>query len=533
MKRVIMLLLLSTMLLAQISIKTPLVEEAPLRAHLAFLADDLLEGRGTGSRGGALAVAYLEAQLMALGLKPLSGGSYRQEVLMDGIRPLKSGISFAVKTPAGKLLALDLAVNAVISTGQPVSKIHIDAPLVFVGHGIVAPEERWNDYKNFDCRGKIVIVLMNEPPPTAKEPNLFEGIAMTNYGLRTYKYNQAALKGALGVLLVHTDASATYPWRVVVNTFSGERFQAADRKGNALEGWINEAFARQIIAVAGKDLDTLQAQALKRNFRPVELNLRLEGTLSAQVRQVKEYNVAGLLPGTDPGKKADAVMYIAHWDHLGMADPENVVANGDRIYNGAMDNASGCAAVLAIAQAAVKSPARCSQIFLFDCGEEQALLGSKAWVANPPWPLEHTLANLNLDNLNPVGCTRDIAVQWIERTSLGPIAAKVAADMGLRLTAAKPDLNSLYYRSDQFSLALGNIPGVNISSGEEFSGDPALARERLKVFAKRYHQADDAYSPDMDLAGIVQQAQYTLNLAYALAETPERPKLLKKPPTAR
>lgn len=511
--------------------QAPRVEEAPLRAHLAFLSDDLLEGRGTGSRGGALAVAYLESQLRKLGLRPLQGDSFRQEVLLDGIRPIKERSSLSIPTTQGEL-PLRLDQDAVLSSGQLKSELAFDAPLVFAGYGIHAPEEHWDDYKGLDCHGKILVIMVNDPPPTKAEATRFSGESMSYYGRWVYKFEEAARRGAAGVLLIHTDATATYPWSVVLNSFSGERFQAAERQGNSLEGWITDAMAKQIFQAAGQDLEALRTQAATREFRPVELGLRLRGRLAVQTRRVKEFNVAGLLPGTDAERKQEAVIYSAHWDHLGLAEPDKAV-KGDRIYNGAVDNASGCAGLLAMAEAAAPHPAKRSQIFLFVCAEEQGLWGSTAWTKAPLWPLERTVADLNLDSLNLIGPTRDTEASGHANTTLGPLIEQVAKRMGLRLLPPEPDPGGGYFRSDHFPFVMAGIPAVSLGSGNDFLGDAAAAKAKLRAFYGRYHQVNEEYDPSWNLAGMVQDAQFALNLGLALANSRETPKLLKRPPTGK
>lgn len=503
----------------------PPVEERTLRGHLAFLSDDLLEGRGTGSRGGAVTVAYLESQLRALGLKPLDGKSFRQPVALEGLRTLKAQSRLVVQGPKGPL-PLEWDLNAVVGTGQPRDEQQVSAELLFVGYGIAAPEERWDDYKGVDCRGKVLVMLVNDPPPTPAEENRFDGPAMTYYGRWAYKYEEAVRRGAAGVLLIHTDASATYPWSVVVNSQGGERFRLANQPGNPIEGWITEGMARRLFSSAGLDLDTLRERASQREFRPVELGLRLEGQLKVGVRRVQEFNVGGLLPGSDPAGREEAILYTAHWDHLGLADFDPKDPDKDRIYNGAVDNASGCAALLAMARAASAKPPRRSLAFLFVCAEEQGLLGSTHYARNPLWLGERTVMGLNLDSLNPFTPTRDMGVQGLQRTTAGPQVRAALAVMGLRLTEAAPDIGGGYFRSDHFSLVRVGIPAVNLQAGRDFTADTEALRKARAAFGRRYHQVDEAYDPNWDLKGMVQEAQFALELGYQLAESPERPRLL-------
>ena len=505
----------------------PAVTEGPLRAHLSFLADDLLEGRGTGQRGGALAVRYLETQAAAIGLQPLQGGSYRQSVQIVGSKVLPASV---VRFEAGgKTLAPRVGSDIVYGTASGKSEVRFDATLVFVGYGIHADDERWDDYKGVDVKGKLLVMMVNDPQPTAAEPGRFGGKALTYYGRWMYKYEEALRRGAAGVLLIHTTASASYPWSVPANGFSHERFSLAGA-GNGLEGWLQEDAARALFAAAGQDLDALRARAEERDFQPVELKARAHVELLSTIRRVEQFNVAGLVPGSDPALKAQAVIYSAHWDHLGIDEGAAGAGPGDHIWNGAVDNASGAAALLAMAQAAVRAPARRSQIFLWPCGEEQGLIGSAAYVRAPLWPLAATAADLNLDSLNFVGKTRDIGVAGSERSSLYATAARVAATMGLHLAPAVPDLSGAYFRADHFNFARAGVPAFNVGSAVfsgdgsfDFVRDPAASSAKMLSFKKDYHQVTDEYHADWDLSGMVQQAQFTLNLGYAIANAAAMP----------
>ncbi|WP_243302530.1 M28 family peptidase [Geothrix oryzisoli] len=506
----------------------PPVQEGPLRAHLAFLADDLLEGRGTGQRGAELTVRYLETQLQALGLKPARGASYRQPVALLGLRTLtgRSTVSFlgggACATPA-------FGSEIVYGSGVAKADQAFDAPVVFAGFGIHSPADHWDDFKGVDLKGKLLLVLVNEPAPTAAEPNLFEGPDLSYFGRWTYKFEEAARQGAAGILLVHTTASASYGWPVVRNGWDAERFQLArGPEGTPLQGWVTEAVARALVKQGGQDLDALRAQAQQRDFRPIPLDLRLKGTLASAVRTVEQFNVAGVVPGSDPALKEEVVIYSAHWDHLGKgaapAPDTHPGQEADGIYNGAVDNASGCAALLAMAQAAIQAPAGRSQMFLFVCGEEQGLLGSKAYAAAPLWPLARTAADLNLDSLNFVAPTRDIGLPFANRSTLGDLGLAVAKASGLAVAPPRPDLGGGYFRSDHYSFVQAGVPALSVGGGRDFLGqDPAALRAKAAAYGQRYHQVTDEYDPAWDLRGMVQQAQFTFDLGQAVASAPTRP----------
>jgi Zn-dependent M28 family amino/carboxypeptidase len=503
---------------AATTLAAPVVHEAPLRAHLSFLSSDLLEGRGTGQRGGDLTVAYLEAQALAAGLQPANGASFRQLVKIAGVKAAPQDSSVVLEA-AGSALPATFGKDWVWAPGDARANHTMDAQLLFVGYGITAPEEGWDDYKGVDVKGKVLVMLVNDPLPTAAQPNRFNGKGLTYYGRWTYKLEQAARLKAAGVLLIHTDASASYGWSVVQNSWMAERFQLADADlGSGLQGWMTDATARALFKAGGQDLDQLRAAAEDKAFKPVALNAKVKGEARAVVRTVDQYNVAGIVPGTDPKLKSELVIYSAHWDHLGKQG-----TSGDTIYNGAVDNGSGTAALLAMAQEAVRAPARRSQMFLWVAAEEQGLLGSAAYAAKPLWPTDKTAANLNLDSLNFVGPTHDISTPGSERTELGAMAAATAKAMDLHIAQAKPDLSGGYFRSDHFSFAKAGIPAFSINGGSDWLHDKAASDAKAKSYSAKYHQVTDEYDPSWDMSGMVQQAQFTFNLGQRIANAPAMP----------
>lgn len=501
----------------------PQVPEAPLRAHLALLASDLFEGRGTGQRGGDLTVAYLEAQAQVIGLQPLPGRSgYRQAVPLLGTRTLLQPGQLSVAAGARLGAPLSFGNDWVYGAGNGEALNRIDAELVFAGYGITAAEERWDDFKGQDVRGKVLVVLANDPPPTEAEPQRFGGAAMTIYGRRGYKQEEALRHGARGVLIVHTEASTLSSWAVVSQGALGEQFQLDSKaQGLAMQGWLSEAAARRLLAAAGQDLDALRAQAGTREFRPVPLGLKVQGELHTALRRLQPFNVAGLVPGTDPQLCDELVIYSAHWDHLGIAQGEN---GETKIFNGAVDNASGSAALLAMAQAAVRQPARRSQLFLWAAAEEHGLLGSAWYAREPLWPLAKTAAALNLDTLNFVGRTADIGASGSDRSTLGETAAQVAAQMGLQIAPPRVDVGGYFFRSDHFSFARAGVPAFSVGSGSRYLDASPERAERRKAYGQRYHQPSDRYDPNWDLAGMREQAQYTLNLGRAIADADAMPR---------
>ena len=513
MRRLLPALLAFTLLHAE----GPVVQEAPIRAHLAFLADDLLEGRGTGQRGGDLAVLYLEAQLRALGLEPANGDSYRQRIDVLGTHTLadRSFVTFRAK---GGDLTPAFMTDYVASCGQGVPEIRFDAPVLFVGYGIEAPKERWDDFKGVDCKGSLLVMFVNEPPPTAEEPGLFDGASLSSHGRWTTKFEQAARHGAAGVLLIHTTPDATYDWSVVTAGFRGEKFMVASGPRLApLQGWVTEAFARRLMAACGQDLDELRRRAATRAFRPVPLALTAKAELRSAVRTFPQYNVAAQLKGTD--LKDEAVVFSAHWDHLGLQD--------GLIFNGAVDNASAVASLLALAQASVGRPTRRTQLFLFTCGEEQGLLGAEGYVRAPLWPLDRTVADLNLESLNWVGPSRDIEFLGGERTTLYDQGVLVGKRLGLVLRQPEPDTQGLFFRSDHYPFAKAGVPalspGFSLMGQRDYLDAPEASRAKGRSYLGIYHRPLDRYDPAWDLRGMVQQTQFILELGRLVADTTERP----------
>ena len=485
----------------------PKVDEVALRAHLAFLADDVLEGRGTGQRGGELAVRYLETQLQVLGLAPANGVSYRQSVRLSGLRLDRGASGLAFLGPKGTL-APTLGADLVMGAAAAEVSLAVDAPLVFVGHGIAVPDGSRDDFKGLDVSGRLLVMLVGDrqsgpPMPLCCQQENY-------YGRWTYKFEEARRRGAAGVLLVHTDASAGYGWPVVRNGWVQERFQ---REGSgqtgALQGWLTEAMAIRLFALAGQDYRALAAAADTMDFRPVPLPLRASGTLRTAVRSLEQWNVAGILPGTDPALKQELVIYSAHWDHFGKG------ADG-AIYTGAVDNATGCSAVLTLAQALVQQPLKRSVMFFFPCAEEQGLLGSSAYVAAPLWPLERTVLNINLESLNVIGPTRDIGLLGSSEPRLRALCAEAAAATGLVIMPAKADAAGLCFRSDHFPFAKAGVPalsaGFSLDGGWDYLGDKAAAQAKAADFLNHYHRPTDRYDPAWNLAGLMQQVRFTLAL---------------------
>jgi len=493
-----------------------------MRPHVKFLASDLLEGRGTGQRGGELAAAYIATQFELLGLKPGGPeGSYFQPVPLTGTE-LQPASSLVFITPQGEraLTYLEDYVATAASL-RPVQEV--DAEVIFVGYGVEAPEYTWDDYKGVDVQGKVLLMLVNDPP--SDDPKHFGGKALTYYGRWTYKYEKALEKGARGAILIHTTPMAGYAWSVVRNSWSGEQHYVRLKPGEpalAVNGWITEAVARALLATAGQELDVLLAAAARRDFRPVPLPIRLRAHLESKVRDLETVNALGLVEGTD--LKDEVVIYTAHYDHLGVATP----VAGDAIYNGAVDNATGCALLIELARVFANMPRkpRRSLLFIGIAAEEAGLRGSAYYATDPTFPAGKTAFNLNYDAFLLLGRTQDVSLRGIERTSVYPLAQRILAGMNLTLKPDPHPEQGYYYRSDQFSLAKVGVPAIAVVQGLAYVGKPAGWGEAQyeSYRTKHYHQPSDAYDPASDFSGLVQLAQLGLWLGWELANLPELPR---------
>ena len=502
------------------------IDEPTLRAHLRYLSDDLLEGRGTGTRGGLLAARYIAAQFESLGLEPAAPrGSFLQSVELLG----------KTTDPASLLLfqgakgeSLDLTFGRDFVAGSDLSQptIPVTGDLIFVGHGIHAPEQGWDDYQGIDAQGKILVMLVNEPPATATEPSLFEGTALTYYGRWTYKFEEAQRRGAAGVLLIHTNQSAGYGWDVVRNSWTGEQFSlemAQSEKALRLKGWIAEEPARRLLRLAGMDFDRLRQAASQRGFRPVSLDGRLATTLQTEVRRVASPNVAALFRGSDPNLRQQVVVYTAHWDHLGIRPDQP----GDNIYNGAIDNASGVAGLIALARAYVALPIRPKRsiLFLATTAEEQGLLGAEFYLQSPLVPLDQTVACLNLDSLNVLGTTSDIVPLGATYSTLDPLVATVAREANLTISPDESPEQGRFFRSDHFPFVKRGIPSISLLAGQQVVGQSPewVKQQRAEIARTRYHQPGDEYSPDWNVGGLLQQVRFAFAVGLRIAREEARP----------
>jgi Zn-dependent M28 family amino/carboxypeptidase len=493
------------------------IDPERIRAHVRFLSHDLLEGRGTGQRGGDIAAEYIGTQFALYGLKPAGdSGSYLQKVPMVGITPAAETTFSLVpsKRAVTDLKPLEQYV-AYDQTQQPQSDV--DAEIVYVGYGIEAPEYKWDDYKGADVRGKVLLMLVNEPP--SDDVNFFKGKALTYYGRWTYKYEEAARKGAVGAILIHQTEMASYPWEVVRNSNSGEKsFLKLDGAPKLkVASWIRFEPAKQMAAAAGMDLDRMMVDARSRDFHPMALPVKLKAHMVSKIRPFDSNNVLAMLPGSDHKLKSEAVIYTAHYDHLGIR-PD---MPGDNIYNGANDNATGCGILLEIARAyseATQRPRR-SILFVSVTAEEQGLLGSEYLAKHPPIPAGKISLDLNYDDVPPLGSPEEVEVSGSERTTFYPVIEAMAKNFRLKIRPDSRPEAGHYYRSDHFSLARVGIPAFSINEGTKYKGhDAAWGMQQAEEYtSKHYHQPSDEYRPSMDFTGDAAMARFGFALGWEAA----------------
>ena len=492
-----------------------------IRWHVRFLAHDLLEGRGTGQRGGDLAAEYMATQFAEYGLKPAGdNGSYLQKVPLVGVTTSRD-TTFSLVPQHGAAMDLKPLTDYVATdqTQQPQSEVNAD--IVFVGYGIEAPEYNWDDYKGADVHGKVLLMLVNEPP--SDDPKFFKGKALTYYGRWTYKYEQAARQGAVGVILVHQAEMASYPWDVVRNSNTGEK-SYLKLEGPALKvaSWIHLDVAEKLAASSGMNLDKMMADARSRDFHPVKLGTKLKAHMVSKVRDLQSNNVVALLPGSDRNLKQEAVMYTAHYDHFGIR-PD---MPGDNIFNGAQDNATGCGILLELARAysvASQRPRR-SIIFAAVTAEEQGLLGSEYLGKHPPISAGRISLDLNYDDVKPLGAPEEVEVSGADRTTFYAAVQATAIEFRLAIRPdARPEAGH-FYRSDHFSLARVGIPSFSINEGMKFKGhDEAWGLEQNRDYTQNhYHQPSDEYHPEMDFTGDSAVARFGFALGWEAASAPKR-----------
>ena len=500
------------------------IDAEKIRAHVKFLSSDLLEGRGMGQRGSDIAAEYIATQFALDGLKPAGDqGTYFQEVPMVSITTLPD-TTFSLVSKNGEPLQLKNLDDFVIHNETQTDVTDIDAPIVFVGYGITAPEYKWDDYKGVDLKGKVALLFVNEP--TSDDPNFFKGKALTYYGRWTYKFEETARHGAVATLIIHRRDLASYGWEVVRNSNGRDKSYLRLDGTPHLQGasWIQLDVAKKLAAMSGMDIDQMFQKAQSRDFKPVELPVRLKAHVVSTLRPFNSRNVLAVLPGSDPNRRDETVMYTAHYDHLGI----DTSAKEDNIYNGAVDNATGCGILLELARAWSQSdqpgqqPPPRSILFAAVTAEEQGLLGSEFLGKHSATPVGKVTLDLNYDAVAPIGDPEEIEISGAERTTFYPQAEKIAQKYGLAIRPdAQPEAGH-YYRSDHFSLARVGIPSFSISEGMKFKGhDEAWGKAQAKDYVEHhYHQPSDEYRPEMDFTGLAKVAEFGYDLGLQAASQP-------------
>lgn len=494
------------------------VDGKVMQAHLEFLANDLLEGRRPGTRGGRLAALYLKTQFERLGLEPAGdSGTYYHKVPIISLTPSPT---LTVQS-GGSNTPLSYMKDYMLWSMHDTSSVSASGELVYVGYGIVAPDYDWNDYAGVDVKGKIVVTLVNDPG--LQDSTIFRGSTLTYYGRWTYKIEEAERQGAAGILMIHTDESATYPWSTVSSSWSGPQIRVARESGPlVVAGWLTHEAAGRLLGGSAR-LDSLTRAAAQHGFRPVDLHTTATASVQSRVERTETFNIVARLPGHGP-HKAEAVIIGGHYDHFGIGTP----VNGDSIYNGAEDNASGTAAVLAVAEAITRAgvqPDR-SIVFIGFAAEEAGLLGSTAFAARPTMPLKDIAGVLNMDVMNLHGASRDMGVLGLDQSSLGATFRQAARAEGLGVAVNPEALRAgAFFRSDHFPFAKAGVPSLSIERPTRFVGQPAsYARQVRDDYSDhRYHQPSDEVLPSFDYAGAVQQMKVITRTALLVADSPAMP----------
>jgi Zn-dependent M28 family amino/carboxypeptidase len=510
----------------------PMFDASRMLADIKTLSSDEFEGRGPGSKGEELTVKFLEDQFTKIGLQPgNSDGTFVQPLPLVGITA--SNTKPLTIAGDGKKATFKWRDDLVAWTRRVTDTASLEnSELIFAGYGVTAPEFTWDDFKDVDIKGKTIIVLVNDPQipsaadPSQLDPAMFNGKAMTYYGRWTYKFEEGARRGAAGILIVHETGPAGYPFSVVQGNLS-ERFDLVTPDKNmgraSIEGWVSLDAAKKILSLAGQDFDGLKKQALTREFRPVSLGLSATVAIRNSLRTIQSKNVLAKLEGSDPQLRDEWVVYTAHWDHLGVGAP----VNGDTIYNGALDNASGVAQVLEIARAftAVEPRPKRSVLFLMVGAEEQGLLGAEHYAEQPIYPLAKTLANINIDGVNQWGTTKDLTVIGMGASDLDDYLRDAAATQGRVLRPDPESEKGFYYRSDHFNFAKKGVPALYTDTGIDFVGKPAEygQQKRDEYTNKDYHAPSDEVKPDWDLSGAAEDAQLLFLVGYNVANAEKFP----------
>lgn len=492
--------------------------------HIKVLASDEFEGRAPGTSGEQKTVDYLIGQFKAMGLAPgNSDGTYIQDVPLVGFTA-KPDVSFTAKN---EKIDLHFPNETVVWSRHFTPEVKVeDSPVIFVGYGVVAPEYGWDDFKDVDVRGKTILMLINDPPvpdpndPSKLDEKMFKGYAMTYYGRWTYKFEIAAAKGAKAAIIVHQTGPAGYPWGVIMMSSGRENFglQVDDPTSGraAVEGWVTVDTARKICSAAGVDFDAMKKSAVSRDFRPVPLDLKANFDIKSNIRKIASRNVIAKIEGSDPKLKNEYVIYTAHWDHLG----RDASLQGDQIFNGAADNASGTAGLLELARAFTRTKPKRTILFLSVTAEEKGLLGSQYYATHPLYPLKKTLANINMDGIPLWGRTRDVGVVGRGQSTLEDILAPLVAAQGRTLVGESDPGKGYYYRSDHFEFAKVGVPALYLDKGIDVIGKPpGFGKQKRDEYVERdYHKVSDEVKPDWDLSGAVEDLRLLFQVGYTVAQ---------------
>jgi Zn-dependent M28 family amino/carboxypeptidase len=499
----------------------PVIDKEKIREHVKFLSSDKLEGRGTGQPGGDLAADYIAKQFAGYGLKPAGdNGTYFQNVPMVGVKTLADTTFSFVQAGGGACEAKNLT-DFVTNNESQTEASDIDAPIVFVGYGIKAPEYDWDDYKNVDLRGKVALLFVNEP--SADDADFFKGKALTYYGRWTYKFEETARRGAVATLIIHRTDLASYGWDVVRNSWGVERSYLKRDESPKLQAasWIQREVAQRLLGMVGLDLEKMFQRAQNKDFRPLTLPIHLKAHVASKLTNFVSRNVLAMLPGADPVLGTEAVLYTAHYDHLGI-DPN---LKGDNIYNGANDNATGCGILLELGRMWAGVPVVPQRTILFAAvtAEEQGLLGSEYLGKHAPVPPGKISVDLNFDAVPPLGTPEEVEVSGAERTTFYPVVKATAQDFELTIRPDPRPEAGHFYRSDHFSLARVGVPSFSINEGVKFAGHPMeWGEEQAKDYGEhRYHQPSDEYKPEMDFAGDAVIARFGFMLGFSAAALPQ------------
>jgi Zn-dependent M28 family amino/carboxypeptidase len=488
--------------------ESPEISAQRIRAHVKFLSSDLLEGRGPGTRGDQLATEYIATQFALAGLKPAGDhGTYFQQVPLIGVETEPGARVEAIKD--GRSIDFKWSDEFVGVNEQLKPEDQFEAEAIFVGHGIVAPEFQWNDFKDVDVRGKVLVLFTNEP--ASSDPKFFGGRALTYYGRWTYKYEEATRKGAAGVIIIHTRPTAGYGWEVVRNSWSREQPYVKLLPGEhalSLAGWVTGEAGEKLLSMSGRHVEELLKAADARDFRPIPLGIKIRCNLPTKVREIPTRNIVGLVEGSDPQLKSEVVIYSAHWDHLGIGTP----VDGDNIYNGAVDNATGSGILLELARAwaAQTAKPRRSALFLSVTAEEGGLRGSEYYSQHPLIPAGKTALAINYDGLFPFGRTRNMVLNGAERTTAWPVVEAVSKRMGLKIDPDQRPEQGHYYRSDHFAFAHVGIPAFSVEEGDDFIGKPkGFGTKAFEQYNDlHYHRPSDEFQESWDFSGLAEMARF-------------------------